>query len=191
MIWCGAFPWRGAPWQDAAVPVIPVQQIGGGRGFHGMARDEEERRFFGGPRPLGALIPALTRPAFKRKSPAAAQIMADWPALVGPALAAVTQPLRLASGSLTIACSGPIALELSHLAPELMARINGGLGRVAVERLRFVQTNQPARTGAKPALPPRPVALPKRVTSALEGLPTGDLREALERLARGVYRKQG
>jgi hypothetical protein len=25
----------------------------------------------------------------------------------------------------------------------------------------------------------------------LEGLPTGDLREALERLARGVYRKQG
>jgi hypothetical protein len=62
---------------------------------------------------------------------------------------------------------------------------------VAVERLRFVQTNQPARPGAKPALPPRPVALPKRVTSALEGLPTGDLREALERLARGVYRKQG
>jgi len=168
-----------------------VQQIGGGRRFHGMSRDEDERRFFGGPRPLGALIPALTRPAFKRKSPAAAQIMADWPALVGPALAAVTQPLRLTSGSLTIACSGPIAMELSHLAPELMARINGGLGRVAVERLRFVQTNQPARAGAKPALPPRPVALPKSVTSALEGLPTGDLREALERLARGVYRKQG
>jgi hypothetical protein len=117
--------------------------------------------------------------------------MADWPALVGPALAAVTQPLRLTSGSLTIACSGPIALELSHLAPELMARINGGLGRVAVERLRFVQGAAPARKTSQPALPPRPVALPKRVTSALEGLPTGDLREALERLARGVYRKQG
>jgi hypothetical protein len=156
-----------------------------------MSRNEEERRFFGGPRPLGALIPALTRPAFKRKSPAAAQIMADWPALVGPALAAVTQPLRLTAGSLTIACSGPIALELSHLAPELMARINGGLGRVAVERLRFVQTNQPARAGAKPALPPRPVVLPARVAANLESLPTGDLREALERLARGVYRKQG
>ena len=116
-----------------------------------MSRDKEERRFFGGPRPLGALIPALTRPAFKRKSPAAAQIMADWPALVGPALAAVTQPLRLTSGSLTIACSGPIALELSHLAPELMARINGGLGRVAVERLRFVQGAAPkaAKSGKR------------------------------------------
>ena len=155
-----------------------------------MSRDKEERRFFGGPRPLGALIPALTRPAFKRKSPAAAQIMADWPALVGPALAAVTQPLRLTSGSLTIACSGPIALELSHLGPELMARINGGIGRVAVERLRFVQAAAPARKAGTPALPPRPVALPERVTTALEGLPTGELREALERLARGVYRKQ-
>ena len=86
-----------------------------------------------------------------------------------PALAAVTQPLRLTAGSLTIACSGPIAMELSHLAPELMARINGGLGRVAVEQLRFVQTNQPARAAAKPALPPRPVALPARVATALEG----------------------
>jgi hypothetical protein len=117
--------------------------------------------------------------------------MADWPALVGPALAAVTQPLRLTAGSLTIACSGPIAMELSHLAPELVARINGGLGRVAVERLRFVQTTQPAASGGKPALPPRPVALPARVAAALDSLPTGDLREALERLARGVYRKQG
>jgi hypothetical protein len=77
------------------------------------------------------------------------------------------------------------------LAPELVARINGGLGRVAVERLRFVQTTQPAASGGKPALPPRPVALPARVAAALDSLPTGDLREALERLARGVYRKQG
>ncbi|MEN9499922.1 MAG: hypothetical protein RIS83_1741 [Pseudomonadota bacterium] len=156
-----------------------------------MSQDEEDRRFFGGPRPLGALMPALTRPAFKRKSPAAAQIMADWPALVGPALAAVTQPLRLTGGSLTIACSGPMAMELSHLAPELIRRINGGLGRVAVERLRFVQTIQPGTGGAKPALPPRQVVLPSRVAAALDGLPTGDLREALERLARGVYRKRG
>ena len=99
-------PRGGAPWQDAAVPVIPMQQIGSGRGFHGMSRNEDERRFFGGPRPLGALIPALTRPAFKRKSPAAAQIMADWPALVGPALAAVTQPLRLTAGSKILRESG-------------------------------------------------------------------------------------
>jgi hypothetical protein len=153
-----------------------------------MAREEEERRFLGGPRPVGALIPALTRPAFKRKSPAGAQIMADWPSLVGPAIAAVTQPLRLASGTLTLACSGPVAMELQHLAPQLAARINAALGRVAVERFRFVQR---APAGAPPPRPrdPAPAALPARVESALAGVASPDLRAALARLARGVYRK--
>jgi hypothetical protein len=155
-----------------------------------MARDTEDRRFLGGPRPLGALVPALTRPAFKRKSPAGAQIMADWPALVGPALAAVSQPLRLSSGTLTLACSGPVAMELQHLAPQLAARINAALGRVAVERFRFVQ-RAPASAAPRPPARPAPAALPERVESALAGIASPELRDALARLARGVYRNRG
>jgi hypothetical protein len=152
-----------------------------------MARDEDQRRFLGGPRPLGALVPALTRPAFKRKSPAGAQVMADWPALVGPAIAAVSQPLRLAQGTLTLACSGPVAMELQHLAPQLAGRINAALGRVAVERFRFVQ--QPPRAAAPPArVGSAPKPLPARVESALEGVGSPELRAALARMARGVYR---
>jgi hypothetical protein len=155
-----------------------------------MARDQEDRRFLGGPRPLGALVPALTRPAFKRKSPAGAQIMADWPALVGPALAAVSQPVRLSSGTLTLACSGPVAMEMQHLAPQLARRINAALGRVAVERFRFVQR---ALAGSAPRAAPRPApaALPERVESALAGIDSPELRDALARLARGVYRNRG
>ena len=104
-----------------------------------MAKDGEDRRFFGGPRALGALLPRLTRPAFKRRSPAGAALMADWPAVVGPALAAVTTPKRLGNGTLVIGCAGPVAMELTHLAPQLIGRINAHLGQVAVERLRFVQ----------------------------------------------------
>jgi hypothetical protein len=152
-----------------------------------MARDGEEKRFLGGPRPLGALVPALTRPAFKRKSPAGAQIMADWPDLVGPALAAVTQPLRLASGTLTLACAGPVAMELQHLAPQLAGRINTALGRVAVERFRFVQ-QAPAAAAPRKRPAAKPVALPERVESAIESVTSPELREALERLGRGVYR---
>lgn len=152
-----------------------------------MARDEEARRFLGGPRPLGALVPALTRPAFKRKSPAGAQIMADWPALVGPAIAAVTQPLKLASGTLTLACSGPVAMEMQHLAPQLASRINAALGRVAVERFRFVQRAPAGAVVRKPSRS-RPEPLPERVESALEGVASPELRAALARLARGVYR---
>jgi hypothetical protein len=155
-----------------------------------MARDQEDRRFLGGPRPLGALVPALTRPAFKRKSPAGAQIMADWPALVGPALAAVSQPVRLSSGTLTLACSGPVAMEMQHLAPQLAQRINAALGRVAVERFRFVQ-RAPAGSAPRPAPRPAPVDLPERVESALAGIGSPELRDALARLARGVYRNRG
>lgn len=155
-----------------------------------MARDGEDRRFLGGPRPLGALVPALTRPAFKRKSPAGAQVMADWPALVGPALAAVSQPVRLSSGTLTLACSGPVAMELQHLAPQLAGRINAALGRVAVERFRFVQ-RAPAGAVPRPAPRPAPAALPARVEAALEGIASPELRDALARLARGVYRNRG
>jgi hypothetical protein len=155
-----------------------------------MARDAEDRRFLGGPRPLGALVPALTRPAFKRKSPAGAQIMADWPALVGPALAADSQPLRLSAGTLTLACSGPVAMELQHLAPQLAGRINAALGRVAVERFRFVQ-RAPGSAATRAAARPVPAALPAHVESALEGIASPELREALARLARGVYRTRG
>ncbi len=152
-----------------------------------MSRDAEDRRFLGGPRPVGALIPALTRPAFKRKSPAGAMIMADWPALVGPAIAAVTQPLRLTQGTLTLACSGPVAMEMQHLAPQLAGRINAALGRVAVERFRFVQ-RAPASAPVRKLRETEPKPLPGRVESALDGVSSPELREALARLGRGVYR---
>jgi hypothetical protein len=138
-----------------------------------------------GPQPLGALIPGLTKPVFRRKSPAGALMMADWAAIVGPALAAVTAPRRFAAGTLTIGCAGPVAMELTHLAPQLISRINGQMGRVMVERLRFVQQ---AAVGTPPA-PPRPAApLPDRVAQAVAAVPGEGLRAALAKLGGGVYR---
>jgi hypothetical protein len=155
-----------------------------------VAGQGDDQRFFGGPRALGALLPRLTRPAFRRRSPAGAQLMADWAAIVGPALAAVTAPRRVSGGTLTIACAGPVAMELTHLAPQVLARINGHLGRVAVERLRFVQQAAPPAAAAPPRPAPTP-DLPDRVERRLAELPEGELREALAKLARGVYRSRG
>ena len=76
-----------------------------------MAKDGEDRRFFGGPRALGALLPRLTRPAFKRRSPAGAALMADWAAVVGPDVAAIAAPRRLGNGTLVIGCAGPAAID--------------------------------------------------------------------------------
>ena len=138
-----------------------------------------------GPRALGALLPAITRAAFRRRAPASALVLADWGAIVGPALAAVTAPRRLAAGTLTIACAGPVALELQHLGPELLARVNAHLGSALVARLRFVQDPpRPAIPRARRG-PPDP-ALAARAEEAVATLPDGPVRAALARLGHAL-----
>jgi hypothetical protein len=144
--------------------------------------DTEDRHVYG-PRPVGALIPRVTRPIFRRRAPATAQVLADWSDIVGPAIAAVTTPRRLSGGTLTIACSGPIAMELQHMAAEVMARINTHLGKQVVIALRFVQTleiNPPSRT-ATPAPDPAQLAA---IDATVSSLPPGELRDALGALGR-------
>lgn len=138
-----------------------------------------------GPRPIGALVAAIARPAFKKRAPAAAQVLADWEAIVGPTLAAVAAPRRLTGGTLTLCCSGPTALELQHVSDQVKARVNGHLGRIVVERLRFVQDVPSA-----PVPPPAPKR--RRVKQAqIAGLPPGPLHDALLALGRAVHDVEG
>ncbi len=139
------------------------------------------KRHVYGPREIGALVPALTRPAFRKRAPASAQVLADWDAIVGPSLARTTTPRRMSGSTLTLACAGPVALELQHMSGELMARINAHLGRVAVERLRFVQDPPIAPPDLPaPLLPISPIELP--------GVPDGPVRDALQALGQAVHR---
>ncbi len=131
-----------------------------------------------GPKPLGALLTTVTRPAFRRRSPASAQVLADWPEIVGPVLAARCSPRRLSAGTLTLACEGPVALELQHVATALIERINTHLGGRTIERLRFQQE----------VLSPPPLVVPRAPAVPVEvpGLPDGSLRAALGRLGGAV-----
>ena len=148
----------------------------------------DDVRHIYGPRPVGALVPRLVRAAFRKRSPATAQVIADWEAIVGPVLAEVTTPRRLAAGTLTLACAGPVALELQHLAPALIERINAQLGRAVVERLRFVQDPRPPPPQqASPAPAPAADAAAER---AVARLPEGPLRDALFALGRAVLARR-
>ena len=140
----------------------------------------DAQRHVYGPRPVGALVPGITRAAFKKRSPAGAQVLADWADIAGPDLAARTTPRRLIGGTLTLACSGPVAMELQHLSNELVERVNSHMGRILVERLRFVQD---------PALPAPALQPPPRRAAAsvlLPGIPPGPLRDALSALGQVV-----
>ncbi len=148
-------------------------------GKPGKRVDDAPRHVYG-PRPVGALIPALTRPAFRKRAPGSAQVMADWAEIVGPELSNTTVPRRLSGGTLTLACTGPVALELQHLSNQVLARVNGHLGRIVVQRLRFIQDPAPAPT------PPPAVQTPAMKKIELPGIPPGPLHDALAALGRRI-----
>jgi len=138
--------------------------------------DAARRRFVA--LPLAQLVPGVTRAAFKKRSPAGASLMADWAAVVGPELAARTEPRKLSRGQLTVACAGPVAMELQHVAAALIERINTHAGERLVERLRFTQDYVAPVAGMKRR---RPVAVEK-----VAELPEGALNDALARLLAAI-----
>jgi hypothetical protein len=132
-------------------------------------------------RALAELVPGLTRATYKKRSPAGALLMSDWSTIVGPHLAEQTAPKKLVGTTLTIACNGPMAMELQHLSGTVIERINTHAGRRLVEKLRFSQ---------EPVAPPRP-AVPRRTPAAepIPDMPPGDLNDALARLRAAIRHK--
>lgn len=151
--------------------------FGGGTGGRGRCVSSEERRRYVG-LPLAQLLPTVVRPAFRKRSPAGAALMAEWASVVGPRVAADTEPRRLSRGVLTIACAGPVAMELQHLSAALIERINTWAGAPLVQSLKFIQEapQRAAPVRRRPERPARPV----------EDLPPGPLNDALARLRAAI-----
>jgi len=139
---------------------------------------EPERRNYA-PRGIAGLVGPLVRPAFRRRAPAAAQLLADWSELAGPDLSARAAPVKFAGGTLTLGCTAPTSMELQLLAPQIIARLNLALGQNMIERLRFVQQTPALAAPGTVRLSAQPVALP-------DNLPEGPLGEALARLYQGL-----
>ena len=155
-----------------------------------MAGDDDTRegmagrgRFVYGPRPIGTLVPTVARPVFKRQNPSAAQILADWEAIVRPKVASMTIPRLLDRGVLTIACAGPTAMELHYVGVAMIQRINAHLGGQPVHSLKFTQAGMPRKPAPAFKKPPEAVL---EAQAAVAGLPDGDLKDALAALGRVV-----
>ncbi len=124
---------------------------------------------------IAALVPKVTRPAFKKRSPNGALLMADWAMVVGPEMAAQTMPERLSGTTLTLACSGPVAMELSHQTGALMARINAYAGQRLVETIKFVQSGRGRPAAAR--------LVRVGAVAAIADFPAGEVHDALARVA--------
>lgn len=116
----------------------------------------------GGLRPVATTLPKITRKALGRRGLAEGSLIAEWPEIVGETLAARCLPIKLsfadpkrrAEGTLILQVESAWTLELQHLAPQLIERINQTLGYAAVARLNFRQGPLPGRP--KPPVPTRP-----------------------------------
>lgn len=132
-----------------------------------------------GVRGIAGLLAPVLRPAFKRRAPAAAALLADWPQLAGAELAARAAPVKFAGGTLTLACTAPTAMELQLTTPQIISRLNLALGHAMVERLRFIQQAPGVTAPAAPVLRRTPAPPPGE-------LPDGELGAALARLYQGI-----
>ena len=118
----------------------------------------EQLRRGGGLRRLPDLLTRVLEPAARRRGLAEAKLLAEWPTIVGPGLAARCQPIRLSKstdrqgGVLVLHVASTAALELQHSELQVLERINGFFGYAAVSRLRLLQAPLP-RSSARPAPP--------------------------------------
>lgn len=150
-----------------------------------------------GLRPLAKAADAVTRPAFGRRGFAMGQLLTHWPQIAGERLADQSQPEKLHyaqgkgdNGTLWVLVDGAAALELQHMQPVLIERINRLCGFRAVGALRILQGPMPARI--LPLVPMRPLrpAEKKAVLRELEPISDPQLKAALERLGSGIQARK-
>ncbi len=175
------------------------------------------RTRYGG-RPLADWVDGCIAPALARFGFGEADIVSGWADIAGPRVAAFAEPVEIKwprkgtasktpraaletggdappepgggrpPATLVVRVEGAFALELQHLAPLLIERINAHLGWRCIGRLALRQaplTGRPERKA--PAPPPKPAAV-----AAARGLTGGiddeALRDALVRLGARVLK---
>ena len=144
---------------------------------------------------LSAEVPAIAKQALGSRGYAEAGLFTHWAEIAGAQLAASSLPIKLAfprgrrdEGTLTVRCGGSAALELQHLAPSVLERINGHFGYRAVARLKI---EQGAVSGRNVAVPPPPLTRLEQndVSAMVAPVADPDIRASLSRLGTAIRRR--
>lgn len=149
-------------------------------------------------RTLGVSVEKLMKPVFGARGFGAGAVLTDWEQIVGPVLARATVPERIAypqgersEGTLHLRVgTSSLALELQHLEPQMIERINSHFGYRAVARLRILQgpvkRAEPPKAKSKPAFAPEKRQALERKLAAIED---PELKAALRKLGEAVGRE--
>ena len=149
------------------------------------------------PRPLSDLVGRALGDVFAKQGFAAADLVTHWPEIVGPGVAVLAEPLKMQwprgsgqdtpeTATLILRAEGPAAIEVQHLSPVIIAKVNQFFGWRAVGRIALRQAPLGARRAARK---PRPQIDPDQITAEaakLADVADLALREALSRLGAAV-----
>ena len=157
-------------------------------------------------RPLAQFMPDIIGEALAARGLSEASLIADWPEIVGEAIARYARPVqlqwpprpakrdpdaRIAPATLVLRVDGAFALEAQHNAAIVVARVNAHLGWRCVEKIAFRQGPLPPlkeKRAPTPAPSAEARAAAGRVAAAIED---ENLREALTSLgARAIDRAE-
>lgn len=150
-------------------------------------------------RAVGAVLGRITAPVMKKRGFRQIDILAHWPMIVGAQLAALSCPERISrhgrggdGAVLTVKVEGAMALEVQHMAPLILERINQHYGAGAIARLNIVQGPLPldylkAQAKRETALADAEIAASE---AALDGFAHSRLKQALARLGARIERRK-
>lgn len=146
-----------------------------------------------GLRALAETVATVAGPILGRRKVAGSLAAAEWASIVGDRLAATCFPERVVptpggqGGVLHVRiASGTIGLELQHLEPVIVERINTYFGYRAIARLKLVHRPIPSK---EPAAPPNAVltaADERTIELSVAEIEDPHLRQALRGLGRRV-----
>lgn len=165
-----------------------------GGNMSGSEKDGKLKKRYGGLRALSNLAPGLTDPLFRKRGFVEGRIPRDWEQIVGTDLARCCMPESLDfprnrrdGATLRVVALPGRALEIQHLSPQIIERVNGHFGWAAVARLTIRQGLLPAPPkSSRPALRPLAEREKTAIRNRVEGVSDPDLRDRLAALGEAL-----
>lgn len=154
------------------------------------------------PKPLADFVDRCIGPALAAQGFAASDVVVAWPEIAGERLAAFSRPMKLEwpkrgghdprdrpePATLVVRVEGAFALEMQHVAPLLIERINARYGWRAVRRIVLKQGPVPRPAGPRPPPPELGPEERARLAALTADVAEAPLRDALDRLGDAVLR---
>lgn len=144
---------------------------------------------------LGKSIARLTQSTYQKRGFADGEILHRWPTIVGEMLSHASHPEKIVypsnkngDGTLHLRVGNPgLALDIQHMEPMILDRINGHFGYRAVGRLKLIQAPLPP-SKEKSTFQPKSLNADERhaLEEVLAPVEDPDLKKTLERLGQSV-----